>query len=96
MTKVTLWGGGGWATLGHMGQSCARRYGTSRQGFIEHAQRTGVLAVVMLAIWAVSGFAMAWPLIVIAVAGAKLGMHARQAYWASEDDHEPEPEFTIV
>lgn len=84
-----------------MGHGCVARYGTSRRGFLEHAQRVGVVAGVMLAIFVVSGFSMIWPLIVVAVSGMKLGAHARRVYWSdaadsADEDREPEPEFTIV
>jgi hypothetical protein len=59
---------------------CAGRYDNTTQGFIAHAQKTAMLFVVVLAVWALSGFGYFWPAWVLLFAGLKLGAHARRVY----------------
>jgi len=60
--------------------------GRDREAFIEHAQKTAAVFVIVLVVWAASGFGYFWPGWVLLFLGLKLGNHARRAYGGSAAD----------
>jgi hypothetical protein len=63
-----------------------RRSGDSKEAFIQHAQKMAGVFVVVLFIWAVTGFGAFWPGWVLLFGGLKLGNHARRVYGGGADE----------
>ena len=53
---------------------------------MRHAERTGALVVVCIAVWLVAGAGYFWPIWVILFFGLRLGLLARRAYGSRYDD----------
>ncbi len=92
-----------------MGHGCGARYDNTHRGFVAHAQKYGLVVLVMLGIWALTGFAGAWPFWVAGIMAFKLAAHARAVYggrgWGGGDGEgggesgaapDPEDDFVIV
>lgn len=60
---------------------CSAKHDDTTEGFIDHAQRAGMIFFAVVAVWAVAGFGFFWPAIVLLVGGMKLGAHARRVYF---------------
>ena len=80
-----------------MGSCTARRYGSSHEGFVQHAQRVGTVVLICVVVWAATGFGTFWPLWVALFLGVKLAAHARLAYQDRDDEaFERDDELTAV
>ena len=83
-----------------MGHGCSSHYGNTHRGFVQHAQKVGMIVLICVAVWAMTGFTGAWPMWVALVLGIKLAVHARRVYSRDEepveDEPAPEDDFVIV
>ena len=85
-----------------MGHGCSSHYDNTHRGFVQHAQKLGMILAICLVVWTLTGFAGLWPMWVALVLGLKLAGHARRVYGRGDDgdgdDSAPAPEddFVIV
>jgi hypothetical protein len=65
-----------------------QKYENTHRAFVAHAQRSGMLVLLCVAIWAITGFGTFWPVWVALFLGLRLANHARHVY--SRSGQEPE------
>jgi hypothetical protein len=83
------------AQNGDMSGCGVRRYGDSKEAFIRHAQKMAGVFMVVLFIWAVTGFGAFWPGWVLLIGGLKLGNHARRVYGGTHIDDPDDVEALV-